>query len=483
MGNLPKIDCHGLRLDMQLLINPFSKFEMRTVRYAFFDGDNIGNAIENLLNSGRVKEATHLSESIKLAIFQIELFIKSRKDAELIIAGGDDVLIKYDATVNDYAFLQEVLNIFNNFTGLSMSCGAGDSVNQAITNLMSVKQQNKGGVLLTSEGIGTQNDSMKQTKLYIFVTSEIPDPYINVIAHCNANYRSLSQVTLVGITEDRGRIPTEIGKLERLRQNISDLLDNLCRSKYPKKVDGQLTLLDIQIEPADRQRYDDLKRLTLETKVLDYQILGEEISSLIHSTDSFKYIFDVTAVAKSYLVDVYTILRFKNVSDIYSFELFKKRDFDERDLIHNLVYRKTYGFTCLAETPHTENKIIVSETAIVTENEFNRLQADFSMLENGRNSLEDKVANDFARFWSLSYLGVLLSLFAFSSWIIAQPGGWNWLEPTIYIVPFAWFLLNFLLQIVFGGKAPSLNPKDLFPSLKSWKKKKLVRTRLANEKK
>lgn len=45
-------------------------------KYAFFDGDNVGNTLENLLASGRISEASHLSKSIKLAIFQIELLVK-----------------------------------------------------------------------------------------------------------------------------------------------------------------------------------------------------------------------------------------------------------------------------------------------------------------------------------------------------------------------------------------------------------------------
>ncbi len=82
------------------------------MRYAFFDGDNIGNTIENLLNSGRVREASQLSESIKDAVFQIEKFISSFEGAELIIAGGDDVLIKYNFVENEIGFLKK-LHLFS----------------------------------------------------------------------------------------------------------------------------------------------------------------------------------------------------------------------------------------------------------------------------------------------------------------------------------------------------------------------------------
>lgn len=451
--------------------------KIKAARYAFFDGDNIGNAIENLLNSGRVKEATHLSESIKLAIFKIELFVESKNGAEILISGGDDILVKYDFSENEKVFLEEITKIFNSFTGLSMSCGVGSNVNQALANLMTVKSQNKGEILLENEGLKVQDGLATQSKLYIFTTSERPDPYINVIAHCAANYQYLNQVTLIGITEDRGKILSETDRLKRIKQNITDRLDELSDGKYRKKIDDQQTLSDIQMEPADRKRYSSLKGLTIETKVLDYQILEKEISSLIHSPDACEHIFDVTAVAKGYLVDVYVILRFKNISAVHTFEIFKKLSFDERDLIHNLVYKKTYAYTCLAETTHTRSKMILGEGSIVSENELNRLQSDFQMLENERIELENRISTDFARFWSMLYFFILLSLISLSYWKITQPGGWDWLEPTIYVVTSAWFLLIFLLQLIFSGKAPSFDPKDLFISLKDWKKKKLEKNR------
>ncbi|WP_017662074.1 mCpol domain-containing protein [Baaleninema simplex] len=463
---------------MQIL-DKSSESQSKVIRYAFFDGDNIGNAIKNLLNSGRVKEAIHLSESIKLAIFKIEIFVESTSGAELIFSGGDDILIKYNYMKNEYIFLEKILSIFNSFTGLSMSCGVGDSANQALLNLMKIKNKDKGGILMTSKRLEIE-DNLMPTKLYIFATSENPDPYINVIAHCAANYRDLNHVTLIGIMEDRGKRLSETDKLKNISKKISDLLDALSEGKYSKKIDDPQTLLDIDMEPADRQRYMALKGLTLETKVLDYQFLDREISNLIYSSNPFEYIFDVTAFAKGYLVDVYTILRFKNISSIHSLEIFKEPNFDEKDLIHNLIYRKTYAFTCLAETLHTRSKIVVNESSIVSESEFNRLQSYCQMLENERNNLEHKTSNNFAKFWSLAYGFILVCLFLFSFWIVNQKGGWDWLEPTIYIVTFLWYLFNFVLQVISTGKFPSFNPRDLFLSLRDWKKKKLEQARSTN---
>jgi hypothetical protein len=139
-----------------------------TIRYAFFDGDNIGNAIDNLLNSGRIQEATHLSESIKYAVSQIERFIGSSDGAALIIAGGDDVLIKYDPDRYKIGFLENISGIFEKYTGLSMSCGVGNNVSQAVSSLMNVKQQNKGSISNVDESTQSYHHRNKQTRLYIF---------------------------------------------------------------------------------------------------------------------------------------------------------------------------------------------------------------------------------------------------------------------------------------------------------------------------
>jgi hypothetical protein len=136
----------------------------RIIKYAFFDGDNIGNTIENLLTNGRIQEAVHLSESIKLAIFQIELFIGRTEEAEIIIAGGDDVLIQYNSEKYSDVFLGKISQIFTNYTGLSMSCGVGENVSQAINNLTDVKQNSKGTIKSTSNISGIQAGPI-QTKV------------------------------------------------------------------------------------------------------------------------------------------------------------------------------------------------------------------------------------------------------------------------------------------------------------------------------
>jgi len=239
-------------------------------------------------------------------------------------------------------------------------------------------------------------------------------------------------------------------------------------------------LIDIQMESAELQRYSTLKDIKLDLQVIVYYDLEQKISKIINAADSCAYIFDVTAVLKSYLIDIYTLLRFKNISTIYSLELFNSvRTYDHRELIHNLTYKKTYDYTCLSESNYTKNTIIVGETLTVSESKFNQLMSAFQLLEQSRNHLEDTTANGFARLGVLFYFMMGFPILGWVVWsIITQPDGWSRIEPFTYIISAGWFLLNYLLQSIFTGKFPSFNPRDLFHVLRDWKKKQLEKSRI-----
>jgi minimal CRISPR polymerase domain len=461
------------------LIEHKDSCQMRVIKYAFFDGDNIGNTIGNLLSNDRIVEATHLSESIKIAVFQIELLINSIEYAEIIIAGGDDILIKYNSQKCSDTFLQDISNLFTHQTGLSISCGVGNNVSQAIDNLANAKQQSKGSIKFPDNESESHNYLMKQTNLYIFTTSDQPDPYINVIAHCAANYENLRKVILIGITGDRLKIDIEKEKLDKLKKDISNQLDSLVKGKYlTKKMDKGWEEIDIEIDPIDRRAYGRLQGLSLDLKPLNYDDLEKEIQEILSNEDSTINIFDITAVLKSYLINIYTILRFRNISTIHSFELFNKRSYDHKELIHNQTYKKTYDFPCLAENLHTREKIVVGANSIISESDFNLAQSDIKALENNCKKLEDILSNDFARFCLLIYFLILTPIFAWICWSVFQPEGWNRVEPIAFIVTSSCFLLNYLLQSIFTGKAPSLDPREFFNAAKTWRKNKLQKNSL-----
>lgn len=110
-------------------------------KYAFFDGDNVGNTIEILLLEGKVSEAQLLSDNINKAIQKIKKYLTDK--AEVILAGGDDVLIK----VKDDELLAEkltaVTKIFSTTTGLTISCGVDKDIEGAIYQLSIAKLYGK----------------------------------------------------------------------------------------------------------------------------------------------------------------------------------------------------------------------------------------------------------------------------------------------------------------------------------------------------
>lgn len=111
--------------------------------YAFFDGDNIGDTLEILLMENKVAEAQNFSNNIKVAFTEIKAKLKSSPDVEIIIAGGDDLLIKYNPALHDKSLLEEVSAIFKARTNHSMSCGVGEDIPQSVQNLYLAKLYGK----------------------------------------------------------------------------------------------------------------------------------------------------------------------------------------------------------------------------------------------------------------------------------------------------------------------------------------------------
>lgn len=111
--------------------------------YAFFDGDNIGLTLERLLTENKVSEATTFSENVKTAILEIEGILKSTADIDIVILGGDDILIKFDLAEHDIDFLKSIMDRFRVTTGNTMSCGVGENIPKSIWNLHLAKLYGK----------------------------------------------------------------------------------------------------------------------------------------------------------------------------------------------------------------------------------------------------------------------------------------------------------------------------------------------------
>lgn len=109
--------------------------------YAFFDGDNIGDIVQILLLENKLEEASKFSNDLKMTFIKIQSFLSEKEDIKIIILGGDDLLIKYDATKYKLNIINDIIEIFQTsiLNRTSISCGLGNTVEEAINNLGKAK--------------------------------------------------------------------------------------------------------------------------------------------------------------------------------------------------------------------------------------------------------------------------------------------------------------------------------------------------------
>lgn len=448
------------------------------MKYAFFDGDNIGATLESLLNQDKVQEAAHLSESIKLAINKIESFVKLDQNAEIIIVGGDDVLIKYEPDKCEKKFLENIVEIFKVNTGLSMSCGLGENIDQSIYNLAIAKQTNKGSIFESSVKIN-RSDFMegKNINLFCFIESLNPDIYINLLQHCKEHYGKINQIIFIKIFEkDKGKRGDNEDQANTIKEGIIERLKLLAEGLYWDKATKQN--ISIKISNSYKDKYRNLIKIvnSIEIETCFYEELENELSrlGLFFFDKYFDKVIDVTACRKRHLLDIYSILRQKKIINIYSFEIYKEQFFNHEDLIDKLFEKSTYNYVRLSSTPYTKNKILVSEESIESSKKLNELQKKL-------NDIYEEEATKFARAFIFAYIIVAIIIFALI--IFALPTmGISSLSAYITVAPFITFLIIYLIRgiliLILKDKAStfdyiSFKPNTLFLKLKNWKLKKL----------
>lgn len=187
--------------------------------------------------------------------------------------------------------------------------------------------------------------------LYIFVSSDRPDPYINVLAHVLSKYPD-TKVHYVAIrehsyhTEQSDSLLTSITakihtRLEKLRDNFA-----ISNSSWS----------DIYEQCLDHLNTAGVDHITIPWRDLDKK-LGEFAASE-------KALFDVTSLKKNLLVDVVSLLLSRGCTQVHNFELIKQPTFGDADLIHQLKPGVDYVYRNLGESSHVEasKKRIVAHT-------------------------------------------------------------------------------------------------------------------------
>jgi hypothetical protein len=207
-------------------------------------------------------------------------------------------------------------------------------------------------------------------ELYIFVTTDRPDQYLNSIVHWIE--KGVKHVVFVQVEDIR----IEQVQLNLLKANVYDLLRNLAEGVYQYctgVLKGQLVELDAEYNPEDLGKLKLKYSLCLTDGVdwtierIQYLNLRSYISSLGKRKD---VIVDVTSVSKVYISDILACSLLENLDQLYTFELLVKPDFDKpwKTLVHELLEGKAYRYTNLTETPifrESRKSILIRTTPLL----------------------------------------------------------------------------------------------------------------------
>ena len=205
--------------------------------------------------------------------------------------------------------------------------------------------------------------------LYIFVTTDRPDQYLNSIVHCIE--KGTNRVVFIQVEDSR----IEQVQLNLLRTNVYNLLQNLSTGNYKYYTGNRKdTVVALNTEYSKEQIFkletkynfclsDNIK---WEVQRIKYLELRQYLASLKHKKNK-DAIIDVTSVSKVYLGDIYACSLLESINNLCTFELVGKPNFDQpwNSLIHNLEEGKNYRYTNLVETPifKESNKAILIRTA------------------------------------------------------------------------------------------------------------------------
>lgn len=179
--------------------------------------------------------------------------------------------------------------------------------------------------------------------LYIFVTSERPDQYLNPIVYSIIK-EGVNRIIFVQI-ENSG---TQQYQLNLLRKNVIDLIQNLSEGLYKYYTDdnnlkGRVVCLD---SCYTAQEFTQLKALYIpcltdniiwDIKRIKYLDLKKYMGQENKKTKG-RLLFDITSVSKEYIGDIIACCLLENISDLRHFKLSDKPNYNEpwKSLIHEL---------------------------------------------------------------------------------------------------------------------------------------------------
>jgi len=197
--------------------------------------------------------------------------------------------------------------------------------------------------------------------LYIFVTTERPDVYLNSIAYL-LNKNEINQIFLIQIQDNKIE---PVITLTSLKLNIYSLLENLASGFY-RYYTGihKDTLIDLSNEYQNHELADLKSKYSVWRSQLISDNIGFEIVPAIKYSELKKYIssiykrnkniiIDISSVSKIYIADLVACCLIENIENLCTFDLIDPPNYDEpwKILIHNLDEGRQYKYSNLVETP------------------------------------------------------------------------------------------------------------------------------------
>jgi len=115
--------------------------------YIIGDGDNIRERMEALILNHRLGKASAFSKGVAVAIDSLREEAKKEMDANIIFAGGDDILFLTPSLRYNRSKLERIILLFEEITGATISFGVGSTIESAYINLRRAKALGSGQIV------------------------------------------------------------------------------------------------------------------------------------------------------------------------------------------------------------------------------------------------------------------------------------------------------------------------------------------------
>lgn len=307
---------------------------------------------------------------------------------------------------------------------------------------------------------------MEKNQLYVFVTSNVPDGYVNAIRHCINHFNINNEIYFVYLYEDIDKVGDADKYISIVIKKVTALLENLSKGTYPFTDESDFKkkiIKPIQIEEYYKKIYGSLLTLKFTPKTIAYKELENELKTMIAK----KGVFDVTGFQKDYLIDVYTLLHLLKNSTLYYFKIkkIKDRTYDDKELIHNLIDKTDYEYENISESNVTFGTTIIRQGDI---DEVKDKNSTIELISEGWADSHATIITNIIR--SMIIIPILIFVIMF----LNNLNNWDKIEPWTFLLlaPVIW-IINLIVQMISGRNIEdALKIENLHKFLK---KKKLER--------